>query len=110
MMNISDLSSLNDATDYVETTVSQLCDIIHKSCSDSNVKLARRNRKKPKRWWTADCTAARERTKLWFTIWKECNRPCSGHVYNCYKEAKYNFRQICRKSVNKERKRIFEEI
>ena len=48
MMNINDLSSLNDATDYVETTVSQLCDIIRQACSDSNVKLVRRNRKKPK--------------------------------------------------------------
>ena len=29
MMNISDLSSLYDATENVETTVSQLSDIIH---------------------------------------------------------------------------------
>ena len=72
--------------------------------------MVRRKYKKPKRWFTTECTAAGEFIKLWFTIWKESKKPCSGHVYNCYKETNYNFRQIGRKSVNNERKRIFEEI
>lgn len=51
-------------------------------------------------WWSHDCTVARDRMRLFFHIWKSCNRPGTGSVYECYREARRAFRRICRQAVN----------
>ena len=43
---------------------------------------------------------ARDRHRFWFNIWKTCNRPREGHIYECHKLAKKTYRTACRKAVN----------
>ena len=51
-------------------------------------------------WWNQNCLIARDRHRFWFNIWKTCNRPREGHIYECHKLAKKTYRTACRKAVN----------
>ena len=46
------------------------------------------------------CLITRDRHRFWFNIWKTCNRPREGHIYECHKLAKKTYRTACRKAVN----------
>ena len=45
-------------------------------------------------WWTSDCTMARNRTRLFFHIWKELGRPKYGAARKAYNKT------TCRSAVN----------
>ena len=51
-------------------------------------------------WWTSDCTMARNRTRLFFHIWKELGRPKYGQAYECYRAARKAYKTTCRSAVN----------
>ena len=51
-------------------------------------------------WWTADCTMARNRARLFFHIWKELGRPKYGQAYECYRAARKAYKTTCRSAVN----------
>ena len=51
-------------------------------------------------WWTSDCTVARNRTRLFFHIWKELGRPGHGQAYQCYRAARKAYKTTCRSAVN----------
>ena len=69
-----------------------------------------KSRKKQNHWWNIDCTAAKNRNKVWFNIWKQCGRPKTGQVYKCYKLAKCNFRRMCRSAVNQVNRNKYEML
>ena len=48
-----------------------------------------------------ECTLARNRNRLFLHLWKSVGRPSEGATYNCYKEARQNYRRICRQAVKK---------
>ena len=51
-------------------------------------------------WWTSDCTMVRNRTRLFFHIWKELGRPKYGQAYECYRAARKAYKTTCRSAVN----------
>ena len=67
-------------------------------CSDEYIKQQPKGRKV---WWTKDCTQARKRSRLSFHIWKSIGRPSSGVMYQCYNEARKNYRRTCCRAVHK---------
>ena len=51
-------------------------------------------------WWSNDCTTYRNRTRLYFHIWKCMGRPRVGQSYECYKSARKQYRNACRLASN----------
>ena len=51
-------------------------------------------------WWNQDCQSARDRSRLFFKIWKSLGRPHHGVAHQCYHEARKSFRRMCRRAIN----------
>lgn len=73
-------------------------DAVNKTQSAS--KSSYKGQHTPRNWWNDDCLVSRDRQRFWYSIWKSCDRPRCGHVYDCYKLAKRGYRKSCRLSVN----------
>ena len=108
--DINCISTVTEAEDYVNKASTEICDVIHNVCEESVVDCKVKSRKKQNQWWNIDCTAAKNRNKVWFNIWKQCGRPKSGQVYKCYKLAKYKFRRMCRSAVNQVNRNKYEML
>ena len=57
-------------------------------------------------WWSNDCMTYRNRTRLYFNIWKCMGRPRVGQSYECYKSARKQYRNACRLASNVTRYKI----
>ena len=56
--------------------------------------------RKRNHWWSHSCTLTTNRLKFWFSLWKTCDRPRAGVVYDSYKNAKNKYRRACRQAMN----------
>jgi len=85
----------------VNEAYGHLCSAMHDAAQDAVDATARAPRTSfQKSWWTADCSAARDRCRLFFRIWKEMGRPLHGASYECYRDARRTYRRICRSASN----------
>ena len=93
------VSSAETAACYVNTLTSTLVSVMHEaasSCSERN--SLRPPSRKQRHWWTSDCTVARDRTRLFFNIWKAMGKPQHGEAFVCYKDARRTYRKTCRRA------------
>ena len=89
----------------VNSLNSALTAAMHKAAGSAQIAASiTTSSRKRRHWWTADCSAARDRMRLFFHVWKSCHRPSEGVVYDCYREARRAYRRICRKSFNTQQK------
>ena len=110
MININSVTS-DEAPEIVNKLYNSLCDTIH-DCVRRITTQTQKGKlpRKKKHWWDNECTIARDRNRLFFRIWKDCGRPNSGHIYDCYKYARRNYRRICRSAVYSNSKRIYAQL
>ena len=98
-----DIVSKSNVQQTINTLCDNLCQAIHESASKVLPKPSKNIHQKPhknKRWWDKDCTQARRSNRIFHHIWKQSGRPDSGVIYKCYKEAKRNYRSVCRSAIN----------
>ena len=79
------------ARQYVNKLSNQLSDGMHHAAKLTYDKIETyRNAKSRHRchWWTKNCSVARNRSRLYFHIWKSSGRPTQGQVYQCYLDAR----------------------
>ena len=85
----TDIDSINNrqsALDYVNSLYKSLCEVMHTSVKTCNDFVQKQNcYRKPKPWWTKECTITRDRNRLFHHIWKSSGRPKRGVIYECYK-------------------------
>ena len=96
LLSMGDTPS-ESAQQQVNTQYDSICHLIHQSV-ESNIPTQRPNQKTVK-WWNKDCTATRNRNRLYHHIWKCCGRPSTGCVYECYKATRKSYRRSCRQAV-----------
>ena len=104
--DIHQVRSFEQAARIVNSLHSSLVSCMHQAAERvaAAASESRGQRRTTKHWWTRDCTAARDRTRLFFHIWKSLGRPSSGTAYECYREARRNYRRACRGAINSKRK------
>ena len=56
--------------------------------------------RKKKPWWTQSCTLARNRNRLFHSIWVSMGKPKEGQAYMCHKEARKAYKKTCQQAVN----------
>ena len=78
----------------------QLKDAMHQAASAGLAPRITTDRRCCVHWWSHDCTLHRDRTRLYFHIWKCMGRPTSGQAYECYKGARRNYKKVCRDTSN----------
>ena len=89
---ISTFANKTEAQAYINAYCDKLISIIHKAVYMSKGTFNGNScNKRRNYWWNSDCTLSRNRLKFWFTLWKSCDRPRQGVVFDCFKNAKYNF-------------------
>lgn len=49
-------------------------------------------------WWSAELQNLKRKCMLWRSIWLDCGKPGSGHVYHSFRASKYKYKYACRKS------------
>ena len=96
LLSMGDTPSESDQQ-QVNTQYDSICHLFHQSV-ESNIPTQRPNRKTVK-WRNKDCTATRNRNRLYHHIWKCCGRPSTGCVYECYKATRKSYRRSCRQAV-----------
>ena len=89
-----------DFANCINMLCNSLCDVVHKSVEVCLQKLTVKKPRRNQRWWNVDCTNAKQRNKVFHTIWRECGKPSSGTVYENYKYAKKFYRIACRLAMN----------
>ena len=77
----------------------QLKDALHQAASAGLARITT-DRRRRVHWWSHDCNLHRDRTRLYFHIWKGMGRPTSGQAYECYKGARRNYKKVCRDTSN----------
>ena len=97
-INPESIKSLSEAEEAVTRMTHCLTCTIHEECHkiSSINKSKYKGKFKQNNWWNADCLTTRDRQRFWHNIWKSCERPRSGTVYECYKTAKKAYRKACR--------------
>ena len=95
------INTADAAKETINSVYSSLVKCIH-NASDSaqSSQNSGSQQRRKKHWWTSDCTAARNRTRLFFFIWKSLGRPSHGVTYECYRKARKAYRRACRNAVN----------
>ena len=75
---------------------------MHSSANNSAVSttVSCKVSRKPQRWWTSQCTSARNKHRFWLSLWRSSGRPREGAVYDSYKYSKHLFRKSCRLAIN----------
>jgi hypothetical protein len=105
------LAGMSSADAEANSLNTALSNAMHNAAGSAQIaSSAPTSSRKRRHWWTADCTAARDRMRLFFHIWKSCQRPSEGVVYECYREARRAYRRICRKSFNTQQKQRLQLI
>ena len=105
-INLNSVNSVDDACAVVNSHCASLTAGMHRAVADVQSRLREgAPRHKRKHWWTQECTTARDRMRIFFHIWKSCGRPTEGPAYECYRDARKNYRRACRAAVrSKQRK------
>ena len=98
VVNTKDIVCQGEAEEAVQSTYTIICDSIHKAAEAVSESTPKHSNAKS--WWNRDCQLAKERTRLFFRVWKDLGKPTSGQAYDCYKSARRQYRKICRNSVN----------
>ena len=97
----------------VQTVIDSHCDSLVTAMHEASLSARSSSqhqtstRRRRHHWWNSDCTQARDRMRLFYAIWKSCDRPSSGAVYTCYRDARKAYRRICRHAVNSKNHRSF---
>mgnify|MGYP001217179507 CR=1 FL=1 len=101
LIDAQSINSTEEARVRLTSAYDDLCAAMHEAASEA-VSVTSRPPRQPhqKQWWTPDCTAARNRCRLFFHIWKESGRPSQGIAYETYRDARKNYRRVCRTSTN----------
>ena len=92
----------SEAASFVNTMASAIVNSMHAAVEDATVlpnNQPSTQRARQRAWWTTDCTAARDRSRLFHRIWKSMGCPPQGTTYECYKEARKAYRRVCRQAV-----------
>jgi len=100
LQNMDQIFLRDHAVKAIECLDQCLSKAIHSAVHQANPKkcVAKKNHLSPH--WTKSCSQARDRHRLWHSIYKDNGRPSEGIVYDCYKMSKTQFRQACRTAVN----------
>ena len=110
----TDIDSINNrqsAVDYVNSLYKSLCEVMHTSVKTCNDCVQKQNcYRKPKPWWTKECTITRDRNRLFHHIWKCSGRPKCGVIYECYKGTRKAYRWSCRLAIQDKTKAHFRLI
>lgn len=95
------VSSPVEASTAVNALYSSISSSIHDAAQEATSAISHCTRlAHQKHWWNGDCTTARNRSRLFFRIWKDMGRPLHGAAYECYKEARRSYRRTCRSATN----------
>jgi len=104
-INVPDITTITDrqmANAIVNKVDINITNCMHDAASRSNPE--HHHNRRPKNHlaahWNGDCSAARDRHRLWFHIWKDNGRPREGATYACYKLSKTQFRNTLRDAAN----------
>lgn len=99
--NLISIENADKALSTVNLINESLTGAMHDASSDVLAAQSGGNKGRVKKhWWSSDCTAARDRQRFWFALWKTCDRPRSGHVFASYKLAKKSYRDARRGAAN----------
>jgi hypothetical protein len=90
----------SNAQSVVNNIYRGLCYTMHDCVSSYKDPELNCHSRKRKHWWNGNCTIARDRNRLYHYIWKCCDKPKSGIVWECYKNSRKAYRRVCRNSVN----------
>ena len=92
----------------VDTFFTELNQAMHDSAKEAGCLPQKCNRPKP--YWCPALSRLRDKKRMWWAIWTQCQKPRSGTVYDCYKLAKKQFRTRSRKCaqdiLNNQTKRV----
>jgi len=108
MIDPDSISTVDEAARVTNSICQQLTIAMHDACGQVNTsgQSKYKGRFKPNSWWNADCLVTRDRQRFWYRIWRSCDRPRTGHVYDCYKAAKKAYRAACRQASNSSVRRV----
>ena len=104
--NYCDISTMEQAQFCVDEYCKNITEALHEA-ADAAVssmvksKSIQKSRHFRKHWRSQDCRIARDRNRFWFSLWRSCDRPRQGVIYETYKYTKHVFREICRQNINK---------
>ena len=100
------------AQSFVDSYCEQLTLVLHNAAWKTKESIQSdytlRSKRKRNFWWDNDCKTANCRLKFWFQLWKSCERPRQGCIYDCYKSVKSAYRKVCRKAFNCASRKKFE--
>ena len=108
-VDLCDISE-DSALTVINDLCNSLCNALHGCVEKCLLTCTQKRSHNGKQWWTADCGIAKKRNRLFHFIWKESGSPKTGTVYDSYKAAKKNYRNVCRKAVQNQSKMKFKLI
>ena len=99
---VSSSSSLFDIQISLDTYCNDIISVMHSSANNSAVSttVSCKASRKPKRWWTSQCTSAGNKHRFWLSLWRFSGRPKEGAVCDSYKYSKHLFRKSCILAIN----------
>jgi len=102
VQDISSVNSLEEATTAVNRLSAALNEAMHSAAAAAAGATTQHddNPRRKRHWWTQDCRAARDRSRLFFHMWKSLGRPQEGVVLECYKHSRKVYRRVCRAAMN----------
>ena len=99
---IQNIDNKCTAQSVVNELYNHLTEAIHNVCKtineQENTKRKEQRRKVP--WWSTDCTAARDRTRFWRSLWLRCEKSKNCYVYEVYKYVKKTYRNVRKKTMS----------
>jgi hypothetical protein len=101
--DVHNISTTTQMQNFVDEYCETICGVMHKAADSlvNSVGEIQHKNKRGKHWWNSDCTVARDRNRFWYSLWRSCDRPRHGAVYDSYKYSKHVYRKACRTSINK---------
>ena len=108
MVDPDSISTIDEAQRVTGSICEQVTSTMQEACQQVNTAVQSRykGRYKPNNWWNTNCLVTRDRQRFWYTIWRSCGRPRTGHVYDIYKAAKKAYRAACRQASNESIRRV----
>ena len=101
--NYNDVTDSKEAQQSVNTICSDVIACINHATREVNpIQDSKKNKfQKALPWWSRSTATAKNRKSFWYKIWLDCEKPRSGHTYECYKLAKAAYRRAHRLAFNK---------
>ena len=101
--NYNDVTDSKEAQQSVNTICSDVIACINHATREVNpIQDSKKNKfQKALSWWSRSTATAKNRKSFWYKIWLDCEKPRSGHTYECYKLAKAAYRRAHRLAFNK---------